>query len=178
MRYLKELYEGEMVSEVYLCKQVQNLKTKANKSYMSLTLQDKTGTFDGKIWELNNGIEHFEAMDYIKVDGQVTAFQGALQLNIRRVRRASEGEYDTADYMPCTDKDVEAMLTEIRGIAKSVKEPHLAQLLAEFFENKPFLHGDPRDCEVGEGAASRAAPCGIFREQALPSRRSAGLRSR
>ncbi|MBQ2558768.1 MAG: HD domain-containing protein [Lachnospiraceae bacterium] len=139
MRYLKELYEGEMVSEVYLCKQVQNLKTKANKSYMSLTLQDKTGTFDGKIWELNNGIEHFEAMDYIKVDGQVTAFQGALQLNIRRVRRASEGEYDTADYMPCTDKDVEAMLSEIRGIARSVKEPHLAQLLAEFFENKPFL---------------------------------------
>ena len=139
MRYLKELIEGEMVQEVYLCKQVQNLKTKANKTYMSLTLQDKTSTFDAKIWELNNGIEHFEAMDYIKIDGQVTSFQGALQLNIRRVRRASEGEYDPSDYMPCTEKNTEAMLAELNTFVQSVKQPHLRQLLGEFFENKAFL---------------------------------------
>ena len=139
MRYLKDLYDGETIQEVYLCKQVQNLKTKANKTYMALTLQDKTGLLDGKIWELNNGIEHFEAMDYIKIDGQVTSFQGALQLNIRRVRRAQPGEYAVDDYMPCTEKNVDAMLTELGDIVKSVKEPHLRQLLGEFFENKAFL---------------------------------------
>ena len=139
MRYLKELYEGEMVQEVYLCKQVQNLKTKANKSYMALSLQDKTGTFDAKIWDLNNGIEHFEAMDYIKIDGQVTSFQGALQLNVKRVRRASEGEYDPSDYMPCTERNVEEMLAELGKFVQSVKQPHLRKLLGEFFENKAFL---------------------------------------
>lgn len=139
MRFLKDLYDGEMVQEVYLCKQVQTLKTKAGKSYMSMTLQDKTGTLDAKIWELNNGISHFEAMDYIKVDGQVTSFQGALQLNVKRVRKADEGEYDAKEYMPCTERDVEEMLGEVRALAASVKEPHLKQLLAEFFENKAFL---------------------------------------
>ncbi len=139
MRFVKDLYDGEMVQEVYLCKQVQMLKTKAGKSYMSMTLQDKTGTLDAKIWELNNGIGHFEAMDYIKVDGQVTSFQGALQLNVKRVRRADEGEYDAREYMPCTERDVEEMLGEVRALAASVKEPHLKQLLAEFFENKAFL---------------------------------------
>ncbi|MBQ6659913.1 MAG: HD domain-containing protein [Lachnospiraceae bacterium] len=139
MRYIKDFYDGEMVQEVYLCKQVQTLKTKAGKSYMAMTLQDKTGLADAKIWELNNGIEHFEAMDYIKVDAQITSFQGALQLNVKRVRRADPGEYDVNDYMPCTEKDVETMLKEIRAIAASVSEPHLKQLLAEFFENKAFL---------------------------------------
>jgi len=139
MRYIKDLYEGEMFSEVYLCKQTQTLKTKAGKSYMSLTLQDKTGFVDAKIWDLGSGIGHFEAMDYIKVDAEVTSFQGSLQLKLTRVRKADEGEYSIDDYMPCSEKDIDAMLREIRSIAASVKEPHLKQLLAEFFENKAFL---------------------------------------
>ena len=105
MHYLKELRDGEMISENYFCKQKQTLQTKAGKNYYSLILQDKTGTIDGKVWELNAGIEHFEALDYIRVEGQVVSFQGALQLNIRRVRRLSEGEYDVSEYMPCTKRD-------------------------------------------------------------------------
>ncbi len=74
MRYIHELREGEMVSEVYLCKNKIVGKTKAGKSYYSLQLVDASGTIDGKIWELNSGINHFESMNYVKVDGQVTSF--------------------------------------------------------------------------------------------------------
>ena len=49
MRYIKELRDGEMVSETYFCKSKQTLQAKNGKSYDSLTLQDKTGTLDGKI---------------------------------------------------------------------------------------------------------------------------------
>ena len=70
MRFICELREGEPISGIYLCKNKQNLKTKAGKSYYSMILQDKTGTVDAKIWELNNGIEHFESLDFIKIDGQ------------------------------------------------------------------------------------------------------------
>ena len=91
MRYINELREGDMISETYFCKTKNTLKTKAGKSYYSMLLQDKTGTIDAKVWELSNGIEHFEAMDFIHVDGQITSFQGALQFNIRRIRRSQEG---------------------------------------------------------------------------------------
>lgn len=86
MNYLKDYREGEKFVGTYLCKQKQILKTKAGKTYYSLTLQDKTGTADGKIWELNNGIANFEPMDYIHCEGMVTSFQGNLQMNISRVR--------------------------------------------------------------------------------------------
>ena len=59
MHFIKDLKEGENVSEIYLCKQKQVLKTKAGKSYYSLILQDQSGTVDAKIWELNPGIGHF-----------------------------------------------------------------------------------------------------------------------
>lgn len=133
MRYLAELKEGEMIKEIYLCKKLQALKTKAGKSYYSLTLQDKTGVFDAKVWELGAGIEHFEVMDYICIDGQVTSFQGALQLNIKRVRKCQEGEYDPADYMPMTARNIDEMYQELLDLIAMVKEPHLQELLQSFF---------------------------------------------
>lgn len=133
MRYIKDLREGEMLSEVYLCKVKQVLKTKAGKNYYSLMLQDKTGTLDAKVWELSNGIENFEAMDYIKTDGQVTSFQGALQLSVRRIRKCREGEYDPEDYMPVTDKDIKAMYQELTNFIKSIQNVHMNKLAQSFF---------------------------------------------
>lgn len=133
MNYINELREGEMVSEVYLCKAKLDLKTKAGKSYYSLTLQDKTGTVDAKIWELNNGISHFEAMDYIRVDAQVTTFNNALQLNVKRVRVADEGEYDPSDYMPCSEKNTDDMYKQLLAMIDSIKNVHLKGLLGKFF---------------------------------------------
>ena len=115
MRYINELREGEVFSEIYLCKQVQTLKTKAGKSYMALTLQDKTGTADAKIWELGSGKEKEAAL--------------VLSRSLKKGKAAFDGG----------EKDVEAMLKEIRAIAASVTNPHLKQLLGEFFENKAFL---------------------------------------
>ena len=140
MRYIGELREGENVNDIYFCKVKQILKTKAGKSYYSMTLQDKTGTIDAKVWDLSNAIEHFEAMDYIAVVGQITSFQGNLQLNISRIRRASEGEYNVDDYMPMTKKNREEMYKEVVALVDSVKEEHLNILLKMFFvEDKDWV---------------------------------------
>lgn len=110
------------------------------KSYYALLLQDRTGTLDAKIWELNNAIGHFESMDYIRVEGQITVFQGANQLNIRRVRKAEEGEYTPSDYMPCTDKDVKKLYKELQEMIQRTKNPYLKKLAeAVFVEDKAFM---------------------------------------
>lgn len=133
MRYINEIREGEVLTGPYLCKTKNVLKTKAGKTYYSLMLQDKTGTLDAKVWDLSNGIGHFEAMDYIYLQGQVTSFQGALQLNVSRIRKCQEGEYDPKDYMPVSKKDIDTMYQELLGIIKTVEEPHLKKLLESFF---------------------------------------------
>ncbi len=138
MRYINELREGEIVGDIYLCKTKQVAKTKAGKSYYSLLLQDKTGSIDAKIWELSNGIEHFDAMDYIKVEGQVTSFQGNLQLNVRRVRKVKEGEYYPEDYIPCTNKNVDIMYKEVLLLINKVSDVYLRQLLIKIFGDKTF----------------------------------------
>lgn len=140
MKYINELREGETIAEIYLCKTKNTLKTKAGKSYYSLLLQDKTGTQDAKVWELSNGIENFEQMDYIFIQGQVTSFQGSLQLNVNRIRKCREGEYDPKNYMPVSKRDIEEMYKELLGLIESVKEVHLKKLLDSFFlEDSSFV---------------------------------------
>lgn len=140
MNYINTLHEGENISEIYFCKNKTVAKTKAGKTYYSLILQDKTGTLDAKIWDLQSGIDHFESKEYIYVDGQITIFNDAKQLNIRRVRRAMDGEYDEADYMPCSPKNNNDMYNELLGLIDLVKEEHLNVLLKDFFVNdKAFV---------------------------------------
>ena len=97
MKFIKDLKEGDRVSDIYLCKHKQSAVTKNGKAYDNVILQDKTGTIDGKIWDPNSaGIGEFESLDYIEVFGEVTSFQSALQVNMKRVRLCREVEYNTA----------------------------------------------------------------------------------
>ncbi len=128
MTYIEEYKEGNKFLGIYLCKSKQVLKTKAGKTYYSLILQDKTGIIDGKVWDLNNGIEDFGSMDFIMVNGMVTSFQGARQVNVNRIRKAQEGEYNPADYIPASKYEIEEMYDELKAVINSIKEPHLKEL--------------------------------------------------
>lgn len=140
MRYINELQVGDRVQEIYLCKTKRRLTTKANNEYISLILQDKTGLLDGKIWNDNNAIDDFDEMDYIEVTGTVNSFQNTNQLNITRVRKCREGEYNTADYLPTSKQDINDMYSQILSYVDSVKQPHLKRLLQSFYlENKEFI---------------------------------------
>ncbi len=141
MRFINELHEGDRLNGIYLCKQKQSAMTKNGKPYENLILQDKTGVLDGKIWDPNSlGIDDFDALDYIDVVGDVTTFAGAMQLNIKRVRKAHEGEYDPADYLPVSENNTDDMYGQILNMIKSVKNEYLSALLNKLFvEDKDFL---------------------------------------
>ena len=51
MKFINELKEGDKIKEIYLCKKVATAQTKTGKTYWNVTLQDKTGTVDGKVWD-------------------------------------------------------------------------------------------------------------------------------
>ncbi len=139
MKFIETLREGERINEIYLCKSKQAALTKSGKPYDNVLLQDKTGTLDAKIWDPGSvGIDEFDALDYIAVIGDVTSFQGNLQLSIKRVRKVGEGEYEPENYLPVSDKDIDEMYQEMMGYIASVKNPYLSRLLHMFFDDAAF----------------------------------------
>ena len=72
--------------------------------------------------------------------GDVNSFAGALQISIKRARKASEGEYDPADYLPSSRYDIEKMYQELLTYVESVGNPYLSTLLKRYFvEDQEFI---------------------------------------
>ncbi len=141
MKYIKEYKEGDKIFDIYLCKHRQSAVTKNGKPYDNLILQDKTGTIDAKVWDPNSaGIAEFDALDYIEVYGDVTSFQGALQANIKRIRKCREGEFDPANYLPVSKFPIEDMYEELLIYIEGIENPYLQKLLKSFFvEDQEFI---------------------------------------
>ena len=141
MKYIKDLKEGDRVFDIYLCKHKQSAVTKNGKAYDNVILQDKTGTIDAKIWDPNSaGIAEFDTLDYIEVYGDVNSFQGALQVSVKRGRLCEEGEYDPADYLPVSSKNIDDMYKQLLGFIGSVENQYLKKLLESFFlEDESFI---------------------------------------
>lgn len=152
MKYIKDYKEGDRVFDIYLCKHKQSAVTKNGKPYDNVILQDKTGTLDAKIWDPNSaGIDDFDALDYIEVYGDVTSFQGALQVNVKRVRACRDGEFDPADYLPVSKKPVAGMYQELLRYVGSIENTYLKKLLEAFFvEDEEFI----RDFQKSSAAKS------------------------
>ena len=136
MRYINTLREGDSIRSIYLCKSKRSAETRNGKPYDNLVLQDKTGTLDGKVWDPNSGgIADYDEMDFIDVFGEVVSYNGALQLNVKQIRKAYEDEYAVADYMPTSEKDVEGMYAELLSFIKQIENKYLRQLAEYYFVN-------------------------------------------
>lgn len=134
MRYINTLHEGETIRTIYLCKGKRSAETRNGKPYDNLMLQDKTGTLDGKVWDPNSsGIADYDEKDFIEVFGEVINYNGNLQLNIKQLRVANQGEYNPADYMPTSEKSVDVMYEELMKYVSQVKNPYLQQVLQYYF---------------------------------------------
>lgn len=139
MKYIESFHEGDRINDVYLCKFKQAALTKAGKPYDIVILQDKTGTIDSKIWDPGSiGIDEFDVMDYVAITGDVSSYQGNLQLSIKRARKVDVGEYDPKDYLPVSEYDIDGMFVELMGYINSIKNPYLNKLLHAFFDNAAF----------------------------------------
>lgn len=134
MRYINEFREGDNITGIYLCRQKNSAVTKNGKEFENLTLADKTGSLNCKIWDPNSmGIGDFSVNDYIEIHGRVTVFNGMLQMSIDRAFKAAEGTFDPADYVPVSSKDPRQMAAQLDRYIASVQAPYFRLLLDSIF---------------------------------------------
>lgn len=132
--YIKDLRGGETIRSIYMCRGKRSAETRNGKPYDNLILQDKTGSLDGKVWDPNSqGIADYEEKDFIEVYGEVIIYNNNLQLNIKQLRKAAEGEYDPADYMPVTDKSIDGMYQELMNYVRHISNEYLRRAVEYYF---------------------------------------------
>ncbi len=113
------------------------LKPKRNGGvYLHLTLVDRTGEVDGKIWDSPQETSAlFERDDIVKVRGTIELYNDRPQLIVQRIRRCEDGEFQEADFCPASARDPEEMFAELRGFVESVENEKLRALLQSILDD-------------------------------------------
>ena len=78
-------------------------------------------------------------MDYVFITGDVTSFQGTLQMSIKRARIADSQEYIPSDYLPVSEKNIDEMYAELMQYMRQVENPYLQKLIQMYFVDNPRL---------------------------------------
>ena len=123
--------ESRIFDSFFLVLGKQQRMTKQNKPYLNLILGDKTGQLEGRVWDLTDPrIEkNFDRGDTVKIRGSVSRFDDRCQIKVEQLRKASAGEAEKADLLPCTTHDVAVLWDRLDATVESIANPDLKRLL-------------------------------------------------
>jgi 3'-5' exoribonuclease len=104
--------------------------------YLALTLGDKTGTMEARMWEdFATSIASCSEGCYVKAQGQISKYQGKFQITLTKLRLAASSEVETADFVPTTAFDVAEMWSELRSYVDAFQNPDLRRLVFAFLDD-------------------------------------------
>jgi 3'-5' exoribonuclease len=136
--YVAELakFENQSIVSFFAVTSKQLRSRKDGGQYMAVTLGDRTGQVESRMWEnFADSAAGFEQGDVVKVRAEVCRYNGRFQLNLEKLRRAAADEFELADYVPRTRKDVEELWSALVRSVDSFSNPSLQALVRSFLED-------------------------------------------
>jgi len=137
---MKDFYIGDCArhenkvitsSFVVVAKQIKPKKT--GEPYLALTLGDRSGQIEAKMWDnVAEVLEAFEQDDFLKVKGLINKYKNRFQLTVHKLRKLGESEIDFADYLPKTTKDIDQLWQTLGNFVATIQNPHLKSLVQAF----------------------------------------------
>jgi 3'-5' exoribonuclease len=132
--FVSDLQPDQIITGTFL---VQNKDVRQKKSgdlYLSLTLADRTGDLDAKMWDnAAEAIETFAQDDFVRVKGLMQVFQNRPQLTLHKIQPVAEADVDVADFFPASKRDRDEMFRELQSYISGMGNPHLKALLDAIF---------------------------------------------
>lgn len=141
-QFIAQLKDNDPVDSLFLVKEKNMLVGKNGRAYLSLTLGDRSGSLDAKVWDrVEEQSALFAIGDVIQVKGQMQLFQSKRQLVIHKIT-TSEEEHLMDDFITKSELDPAALYAELMVIARSVEGDQIRQLILDTLEDpeiKPLL---------------------------------------
>ena len=135
-------YENQVITSSFLVASKQIKPKKSGDIYLALTLCDRTGHLEAKMWDnVADAVDCFEQDDFLKIRGLINKYSNRYQLTIHKCRRMEDAEIEYADYLPKTNKDVDELWRTVCEYVASFQNEYLRALLEAFI-------GDPQIAEA------------------------------
>ncbi|MFH1645917.1 MAG: HD domain-containing protein [Candidatus Omnitrophota bacterium] len=137
--FIKDLKEGQKISSVYLLKKKQMLKTKHNKSYLSLLLCDKSGSIEARMWDNAEIADtRVSSGSAVLVKAEVVKWRENTQMSVVDIQPAADSEYNKEDLVRSVE-NIDEILEKVRELLGSMKDKWLCLLADEFLTDKELM---------------------------------------
>src|SRR5919204_2667005 len=123
---------GDEVAGVFACTRKDRLVSRAGAPYLAVELRDRTGALPARVFgdaDLRAG--RFERGGLVRVAGRVERFREELQVDVRAIARAAEGEADPAAFLPVAYRDLDELDGFLEHLAGEVRDAGFAALLGD-----------------------------------------------
>ena len=138
--FVNELKPEQTINAPFLVHLKDVRQKKSGDPYLSLTLADKTGELDAKMWDnAAEVLDTFDRDDFIKVKGLVQVFQNRLQLTIHKLQRLADSDVEFADFFPASKRDPAVMEAELLAVIAGIGNAHLKALLESIFGDETIM---------------------------------------
>jgi len=139
--FIAECKEGQAVTSFFLVRAKEIRRRRNGEPFLSLVLGDRSGELPAVMWE---GFEEAAAAvhegDVVKVQAAVGAFQGDRQLQLQRLRLASEEDgVALEDFLPRSPRDPADSLNALQAATRNLADPHLRALLEDLWADGEFV---------------------------------------
>lgn len=139
--FIMDLRAGERVTGFFLVrhKQLEPFRDRSRGEFLTLILSDRSGQILARVWEGAVELaEQFAEGEIVKLAGDVEEYLDRAQIIVHKLRRAEEPEYDLADFLPATQKNVDDMLAVVQTVVEGISDPHLSALVRYFYDDADF----------------------------------------
>lgn len=135
--YIRELEPNQIINGVFLVHHKDIRQKKSGEPYLSVTLADRTGELDAKMWDnAHEFLTTFERDDFVRVKGLLQIFQNRPQLTMHKIQSIADSEVDFGDYFPASTRDRDEMFRELQTFIEGITNPHLKALLNAMFADE------------------------------------------
>ncbi|RIJ67908.1 3'-5' exoribonuclease YhaM [Rummeliibacillus sp. POC4] len=130
MNGVATLQAGAPVDQYLLIKQATKGVTTMGKPFMTLILQDKSGSVEAKLWDTGEEQEKlYQAGVIVRIGGEIHDYRGKLQLRIKTIRPINADENITVtDLVQSAETPKEELFDQLMNFFFEIKNPNISRL--------------------------------------------------
>lgn len=137
--WIKDITKEAGISGSYLVKQKRVGTTRNGNPFISITISDRTGDLEAKIWD---GVERLSGLfnegDIVDLEGYAGLYRDQIQVTVSDLR-LQDGKFDPEIFMESSPVDPSEMIASLMKILKEIKNVHLLELTDRFLSDRRFI---------------------------------------
>jgi 3'-5' exoribonuclease len=125
--------------------------------FLTLSLQDKTGTISGMLWD--NAEKHTFTEDIFFVKGKASLYTGKNQFSIESYHKVEK--YNIEDFLLVVKDNKDQMWEELKELLRTISDEQIKMVIGEFVNDESFVSRFTT-CPGGKGRVHHAYLYGLL----------------